>query len=214
VKKRGITAAVLLLLMLGTDLPAASAYSYAEVMAGLVSPTGLVVHRSKDADRVTPGSFGTAIVMDGLFPLLGRFSFSPSFGYLSTNGDVRNDPISPSNFDIRFQQTELACDLLWQPGGLRKFRLGTGISAAWWSAVEDKDLHPYYYRNNFNDTRVVRGQSALLRGVAHFMLRNPEVSGISAKLIAAYPLTELLKIDDSAASGYIGLNIGFSMILN
>ncbi len=211
--KRKIVSGIVVIL-LGFSLPTAYAYSYAEVMAGIVSPTGLVVHQDKDADRVTPGSFGTAIVMDGLFPLLGRFSFSPSFSYLSTNGDVKSDPTPPSDFNIRFQQTEFACELLWQPGGLSKFRIGPGVSVAWWSAAEDRDRNPYEYGYQDVDTRVVRGQSALMRGVAHFMLRNPEVSGISAKLIVAQPITTLLKIDDSAASGYIGMNIGFSMVLN
>ena len=63
------------------------------------------------------------------------------------------------------------------------------------------------------DTRVTRGQSYLLRGVVHLMLRTPGVSGFSAKLIAAVPLTHALRIEDSAATGYIGVNLGFSMVV-
>jgi hypothetical protein len=46
------------------------------------------------------------------------------------------------------------------------------------------------------------------------MLRNPEVSGVSMKLIGALPMTDILKMEDSAASGYVALHIGFSMLLN
>lgn len=211
--RRKAAACVLALMLFGYSLPSAYALSYAEVMMGFVSPTGLVVHQDKEAKLVNPGSFGTAIVMDGLFPLFGRFSFSPSFGFLSTNGNVKDYPLPPNDFNIRFHQSELACDLYWQPGGLRKFRVGPGISAAWWSAVEDKDVNPYRYEYEI-DNHVVRGQSALLRAVAHFMLRNPDVSGVSAKLIVAQPMTDILKMKNSAATGYIGLHLGFSMVLN
>jgi hypothetical protein len=214
-KKRRIAAMVCAVASLGIS-HTAFAYSYAEVMAGFAFSTGLEVHQSADADRVTPGSISTTIAMQGLFPLLGRFSFSPSFSYLSTNGDVRGDPLPPVDYQVRFQQSELALDLLWQPGGLRKFRIGPGLSAAWWTAVEDLDLPPTYYHDDELDyrTRVIRGQSALIRGVIHLMLRNPEVTGVSAKLIVGMPVTEFLKWEDSAATGYVALNIGFSMILN
>jgi hypothetical protein len=149
-----------------------------------------------------------------LFPLKGRFSFSPSFSFLTTNGDVANDPTPPNDYDIRFQQSELALDLLWNPEGMQKFRLGPGVSLAWWNAAEDRDRRPFYYDDEEFPTRVLRSRSALLRGVAHWMLRNPEVSGISVKLIGAVPMTDILKIENSAATGYVALHIGFSMLLN
>jgi hypothetical protein len=216
VKKRKIAAIAYAVLMMGILSQAALAYSYAEVMAGLAAPTGLEVHQSADADRVTPGSIGTAIAMQGLFPLLGQISFSPSFSYLSTNGDVHRDPLPPVNYRIRFQQSELALDLLWQPGSLKRFQIGPGVSAAWWTAAEDVDLRPTIYREDEFEykTRVIRGQSALLRGVIHLMLRNPEVTGLSAKLVVGLPMTELLRMEDSAATGYVALNLGFSMLLN
>jgi hypothetical protein len=214
-KKRWIAAMIYAAALLAIS-QTTFAYSYAEVMAGLAVPTGLEVHQSTDADRVKPGSIGTTIALQGLFPLIGRFSFVPSFSYLSTNGDVQGNPLPADNYKIRFQQSELAVDLLWQPDGLRKFRFGPGISAAWWTAVEDVDLPPTYYHNDELDyrTRVIREQSALMRGVVHLMLRDPDVSGLSAKLVVGLPLTELLKWEDSAAAGYVALNIGFSMILN
>jgi hypothetical protein len=215
VKKRKIAAIVYAVLLIGI-YQTALAYSYAEVMAGLAVPTGLSVHQSTNADRVTPGSIGTTITMHGLFPLAGSLSFSPAFSYLSTDGDVQGDPIPPPDYGIRFQQSELSLDLLWQPDGLRKLRIGPGISAAWWTAAEDFDLPPSYYRDDGFSyrTRVIKGQSALLRGVIHLMLRNPEVTGLSAKLVVGLPMTEFLKLEDSAATGYVALNLGFSMILN
>lgn len=37
----------------------------------------------------------------------------------------------------------------------------------------------------------------MARGVVHLALRNPEVSGAALKLVAAWPLTELLRVDNT-----------------
>jgi len=210
---RRVTLTLLLLACLSLGSTRAQAYSYAGVMAGITTPTGLSTYRDAEADRVSPGSFGTTILFEGLFPLVGTLSFSPSFGFLSTDGEVEVDRLPSSAYDVFFRQSELGCDLLWKPEGFRRFRVGPGVSAAWWNAVEDHG-RPIDARDQILERQVVRGQSVLIRGVAHLLLRNPEVSGATMKLIAAMPLTEALRIEDSAAAGYVGLSIGFSMILN
>ena len=215
-KKREIAGIICLALLSVVPSHDALAYSYAEVMAGLAAPTGLEVHHSNDADRVTPGPVATTLVLQGLFPVSDPVYFSPSFSYLSTGGNVEGDPVPPANYGIRFQQSELAVDLLWRPGGLNRFRLGPGISAAWWTAAEDFDIPPaaYQYSDYTYRTRVTRGQSVLMRGVVHLMLRDPEVTGLSAKFIFGLPMTDILSLENSAATGYVALNLGFSMILN
>jgi hypothetical protein len=188
------------------------ARTYAEVMAGISTPTGISSYRDQEAERVSPGDVATTLTIAGLFRLSEQFTLSPSYSYLSTNGNVAGSshPTLPATYDIKFQQNELALDLMWLPGGLNRFRFGPGISASWWHASEKLD-HPQYAW--YKDSRVTRGQSYLLRGVAHFMLRSPSVTGFSVKLVGAVPLTQVLRIKDSAATGYIGINCGFSMIV-
>ena len=95
-KKREIAGIICLALLSVVPSHDALAYSYAEVMAGLAAPTGLEVHHSNDADRVTPGPVATTLVLQGLFPVSDPVYFSPSFSYLSTGGNVEGDPVPPA----------------------------------------------------------------------------------------------------------------------
>ncbi|MCL4305973.1 hypothetical protein KJZ99_08670 [bacterium] len=186
--------------------------SYAEVQLGFATTTGLTVYKDVEGERVAPGSIGTTLQFSGYFPLIGVLSFSPHFTLLTTDGRVTDDPSPPPSFDVRFHQRELGLDLLFRPGDLRKLRLGAGSSIAWWTAAEDNArpvIDGEYLRG-----RSIDGQALMGRGVIHLALRNPEVSGASLKLVAAWPLANLIRVENTAATGYIGLQCGFSMILN
>lgn len=187
--------------------------SYAELMAGLATTNSLIEYRDTDADRVDPGSFATSIQICGLFELNPYFSISPSYSYLSTDGSVDSDMLQFPDYSVRLQQSELAVDFFWRPPGVRKIRFGPGFSLGWWNAQEDYE-RPIYRSEDYPERRVTRGQSWLARGVVHMMPRTPTVPGISLKVIGAYPLTELLRKEDTSALGYIGISAGFSMILN
>lgn len=186
------------------------AETYAEVMVGVVSPTGLSRYRDPESQYVKTGTVGTTLTLDGLFQLNKHFALSPSYSYLSTGGSVDHarESYLPSEYDIKFQQNELGVDALWTPPGTTRFRFGPGMSAVWWFASEKID-HPLYAYDN----RVTRGQSFLARGVAHLMLRAPGLTGFSLKFIAAVPLTQTLKIKNAAATGYVGVSLGFSMVV-
>ncbi|MCC6476155.1 hypothetical protein IT157_03795 [bacterium] len=202
---------VLLLLVLIVSQAQAKRPSYAELFVGFASPFDLVAYQDFQSERVNPGSFATSLSMCGVFPVFGSLSLNPSFSMIATGGDVTNDPLPPGNFNVRFQQREIALDGLIQAPGLRRLHLGAGTSFAWWDASEDY-ARPLTERDYFVG-RVIEGKSLLARGILHLALRNPEVSGASLKLVAAWPLNEILRINDSAATGYIGLHCGFSMIL-
>jgi hypothetical protein len=130
---------------------------------------------------------------------------------LATGGEVSDDPLPPESFDIHFQQREIALDALVAPPGLSRLHFGAGTSFAWWDAAEDyqRPLPGGYYF----DGRVIKSSALMARGIAHLALRNPDVSGASLKLVAAWPLNEVLRMKNSAATGYIGIHCGFSMIL-
>jgi len=205
------TVFILLLVLCGTSL-AADRYSSAEIQVGFATSTGFSTFADIEGDRVAPGSVGTTLLFTGYFPTFSTFTISPGFTLLTTDGRVTEDPTPPPAFDIRFHQREVGVDALWSPGNLRKLNFGIGSSFAWWSAAEDNARPPIdgeYLRG-----RSIEGKALMARGVAHLALRNPDVSGAAIKLVAAWPLTDLLSIDNTAATGYIGLHCGFSMILN
>lgn len=201
-------------LMLVSFVAAQSAYarpSYVELFVGFASPFDLVSYQDKESERVNPGSFATSLSMSGIFPFIGAISLAPSFSMLASGGVVTNDPLPPGNFDVRFQQREIALDALVAPPGLSRIHVGAGSSFAWWDAAEDyqRPLPDGYYF----DGRVIKSNALMARGIVHLALRNPEVSGASLKIVAAWPLNEVLRMNNSAATGYIGVHCGFSMIL-
>lgn len=186
--------------------------SYAEIQVGLATSTGLVTFQDIEGERVAPGSIGTTLLFSGYLPLSNHFFVSPNFSLLTTDGKVRDDPSLPTTFGIRYSQREVGVDALISPGDLRKLQLGLGTSLAWWTAAEDNVRGPI--DGEYLPGRSIDGQALMARGVVHLALRNPDVSGAALKLVAAWPLTELLQVDNTAATGYIGLQCGFSMILN
>jgi len=188
--------------------------SYAEIQVGLASSTGLDTYQDIESERVAPGSVGTTLMFSGYFPIVKHFSLSPTFALLTTDGEVSNDPTAPSVFDIRFHQREFGLDALFSPGDLKRLNIGLGSSLAWWTASEDNARIMNEDEIEVERRRSIEGKSVMARGVMHLALRNPEVSGASLKLIAAWPLTELLRLENTAATGYVGLQCGFSMILN
>lgn len=189
--------------------------SYAEIQVGLATSLAYTTFRDVESDRVAPGSLGTTLMFSGYFPLYNSFILSPTFALLSTDGEVSDDPSHPSVFDIRFHQREFGADALICPGDLSRLMAGLGASLAWWTAAEDNARvsgdpdDPVYERG-----RTIEGKSLMARSVLHLALRNPQVSGASIKFVAAWPLAELLRLNNTAATGYVGLQCGFSMILN
>ena len=205
-------AALFALLIVGTSVLAKERFSYAELQVGLATSTGFSTYEDAEGERVAPGSLGTTLMFSGYFPALGAVVLSPSFSLLTTDGRVNDDPSPPPAFDIRFHQREIGVDVLTSPGDLHKLQLGIGSSLAWWTAAEDNARPPI--DGVYVAGRSIEGKAVMARGVVHLALRNPEVSGAALKLVAAWPLTALLRVDNTAATGYIGLHCGFSMILN
>lgn len=208
---------LLLPLLLASQLTIASDFprpSYAEVQAGLATPTGFSTHKDIESERVAPGSLGTTLLFSGYFPVGSWFTISPNFCLLTTDGRVNNDPSLPSSFKIRFSQREVGIDALFVPGDLKRLHLGIGSSFAWWTAAENSVRVSYEDNRTYESGRTIDSKAVLGRGVIHLALRNPEVSGASLKLVGAWPLAELLRLENTAATGYIGLQCGFSMILN
>ncbi len=206
---------LLILLLSCWNIANASDYSrpsYAEIQVGIATSTGFNTYQDVEGERVAPGSIGTTLLFSGYFPLGGHISLSPNFSLLTTDGKVNDDPSPPATFDIRFHQREVGVDALISPGDLRKLHLGLGSSIAWWTAAEDRARPPL--EGEYQRGRSIDGQALMARGTVHLALRNPDVSGASLKLVAAWPLTGLLQVDNTAAAGYIGLHCGFSMILN
>ncbi|MBK6765962.1 MAG: hypothetical protein IPG71_06430 [bacterium] len=153
-------------------------------------------------------------MFSGYFPLGSWFSLSPGFVLLTTDGRVTGDPSTPTAFDVRYSQSEAALDALVSPGDLRRLQFGLGASFAWWTAAEDNARVSYEDERTYERGRRIDSKALLGRGVIHLALRNPDVSGASLKLVGALPLAEMLRLDNTAASGYISLQCGFSMILN
>ncbi len=206
---------ILVSLLVSCGLAAAaetSRPSYAEVQVGFASAAGLTTFQDIESERVAPGSLGTTLMFSGYFPVLSNFQLGPTFALLTTDGRISNDPTVPSVFDIRFHQREFGIDALVSPGDLNRLNLGIGSSLAWWTASEDNARQSE--DSVFVQGRTIEGKSVMARGIVHLALRNPDVSGASIKLVAAWPLTELLRLNNTAATGYIGLQCGFSMILN
>lgn len=186
--------------------------SYAELQVGVATSTVFDTYQDVESNRVVPGSLGTTLMFSGYFPVLSRLSLSPTFTLLTTDGEISNDPSVPTVFDVKFHQREIGLDALYSPGDLKRMSLGIGSSLAWWTATEDnarQSDESVYIRG-----RSIEGKSAMARAIVHLALRNPEVSGASMKLVAAWPLTEILRLNNTAATGYVGLQCGFSMILN
>lgn len=188
--------------------------SSAELQVGIATPAGFTTHNDVESERVAPGSLGTTLMFSGYFPLGSWFSLSPGFVLLTTDGRVTNDPSPPTAFDIRYTQSEAALDALITPGGLRRLQLGLGTSFTWWNAAEDNARVSYEDERTYERGRRIDSKAVMARGVIHLALRNPEVSGASLKLVGAFPVNDLLSLDNTAASGYIGLQCGFAMILN
>lgn len=206
---------VYLILLLCCGVAAASDISrpaYAEVQVGVATAAGFTTFQDIESERVAPGSVGTTLMFSGYFPVLKKIQLSPTFSLLTTDGRISNDPSIPTAFDIRFHQREFGADVLFSPGDLKRLNLGLGSSLAWWTASEDNARRPD--DSIFVRGRTVEGKSMMARGMIHLALRNPDVSGASVKFVAAWPLTELLRLSNTAATGYIGLQCGFSMILN
>lgn len=187
-------------------------YTYAEVQVGVATSTGLQTYQDVESERVSPGSLATTLMFSGYFPIGNRYAISPTFSLLTTDGRVNDDPSPPTAFNIRMHQREVGVDALVSPGDLRKLQMGLGTSIAWWTAAEENSRPPF--EGEYERGRTINGQALMARGVMHLALRNPDVSGASLKLVAAWPLTELLQVDNTAATGYVGLQCGFSMILN
>ncbi len=186
--------------------------TYAEIQVGLATSTGLDTFQDIESERVAPGSLGTTLMFSGYFPVFKSLTLSPTFALLTTDGKVSRDPTAPTVFDVRFHQREFGVDALFSPAKMGRLNIGVGSSMAWWTASEDNARQTE--TDVFVEGRSIEGKSLMARGVAHWALRNPEVSGASLKLVAAWPLTELLRLDNTAATGYVGLQCGFSMILN
>ncbi len=206
---------ILASLLLCSSLALAAEFArptYAEIQVGFATSTGLNTYQDVESERVAPGSLGTTLMFSGYFPVVGSFTLSPTFALLTTDGEISNDPTAPSVFDVRFHQREFGVDALITPAKLSRLNLGIGSSLAWWTAAEDNARQTE--ENVYVKGRSIEGKSVMARGIVHLALRNPEVSGASLKLVAAWPLTELLRLDNTAATGYVGLQCGFSMILN
>ncbi len=107
---------LLLPLLLSASLAFAADFSrpsYAEVQAGVATPTGFSTHNDIESERVAPGSIGTTLLFSGYFPVGGWFTVSPNFCLLTTDGRVNNDPSQPTAFNIRFSQREVGIDALF-----------------------------------------------------------------------------------------------------
>ncbi|MCB9366833.1 MAG: hypothetical protein H6508_06630 [Calditrichaeota bacterium] len=185
--------------------------SYAEVQVGIATPTGLSTFQDVESERVSPGSVGTTLLFSGYFPVFKTLTVSPSFTLLTTDGRVTGDPTVPTAFNVRFHQREFGADVLIHSGKARRLMIGAGTSLAWWTATEE-NAKPNY-DGVYQRGRSIEGQALMGRGIVHVALRNPDVSGASLKLVAAWPLANLIQVNNTAATGYIGLQCGFSMIL-
>ena len=201
---------ILASLLLCSSLALAAEFArptYAEIQVGFATSTGLNTYQDVESERVAPGSLGTTLMFSGYFPVVGSFTLSPTFALLTTDGEISNDPTPPSGVAARFHHRGFGVDALITTTQLSRLNLGIGSSLAWWTAAEDNARQTE--ENVYVKGRSIEGKSVMARGIVHLALRNPEVSGASLKLVAAWPLTELLRLDNTAATGYVGLQCWF-----
>ena len=126
-------------------------------------PTGIVTYKDPQAKNIKAGSVATSLSISGLFDFPKKFSLSPSYSYLATDGNVENATHAylPPNYKITYQQNEFALDLFYKSKDTSRLRFGPGVAVSWWIAAENKDRRPSDYVSS--DTRVTRGQSFLAK---------------------------------------------------
>ncbi len=201
-----------LALLTGTVLaPSALAESYAEAFAGLAFPTGM--QTDVNGQSMSVGSFGTDICISGLFPLTQALWIAPTATFISTSAHALPDH-TRSNYDLDYRQNDAGIDLLFRLPSNRRVRLGVGGTYAWWTAATKYKV----VYNDYTDQKNRKFGSAddwLFRVVGHWMLRSPGTAGVTVKTVVAFPVVELAGAgDESEASGYAGVNVGFSMPLS